>query len=273
MDERIVSVGIQVGDTLRTYTGLAIKTTGTKYANPTQNECEVTITNLSKTVRDQILTEASPFVRTTIRKRLIVDAGRVSYGTSRLFLGDIVEVKPTQPPDIGLTLKAKTGNFNKGTMVSRTGGKSSSLKTLASQVAASNGLTLDFQATDKQIANYSHTGSTDKEVDKLGLSGGVSTYVDDGKLVVADVNVPLNGSVRYLSKDSGMIGIPEITEYGIKVTMLYDNMTGLGTELDVTSVMYPTCNGKYVVYKLSWDLATRDTPFYLVAEAKRLNNG
>lgn len=273
MDPRIVSVGIQVGDQLRTYTGLAIKATGTKYANPTANECEVVIYNLSKTTRDQLLTETSPFNNSAIRKKLIVSAGRESYGISQIFSGDIVSAIPTQPPDIGITIKAQTGHFNKGKVHSRTGGKKQSLKALAGQVAASNGLTLDYQADDKQISNYSHSGAAGKEIDNLGLAGGVQAYQDDDRLVVSNINQPLTGKLRTLNKDSGMIGIPELTEFGCKVKMMYDNQTTLGTALDITSEIYPTANGRYVVYKLGFELATRDTPFYLVAEAKRLTNG
>ena len=273
MDDRIVSISIQVGDELRTYTGLQIHTTGTKTANPTQDEAEVDIFNLARNIRDSLLTETSPFNNSKTRKQLIIEAGRESYGKSVIYKGDIVSAVPTQPPDIGIKIKAQTGNFHKGTIVSRTGGKSQSLKTLAAQVAKTQGLNLNFQATDKSISNYSHSGAATKEIDQLGFAGGVNAYQDGDTLTIANINQPLTGKVRDLSKDTGMIGIPEITEYGIKVRMLYDNQTTLGTKLNVTSEIYPTCNGSYVVYKLEWDLATRDTPFYLIAEAKRLTDG
>lgn len=271
IDDRLITVGIEVDGQLKEYTGLAIKTTGTKYGNPTQNECEVEIFNLAKSTRDYILTEANPFENKDKRKKLVLKAGRESYGTSQLYIGDIVEAIPSQPPDIGLKIKALTGNFEKGKIKSTAHGAKASLSQIAKGVAARNGLKLDMQASDKQIANYSHSGAVAKEVDKLGWTGGVNAYVDDDKLVIKEINQPLNGDVRYLSKDSGMIGIPELTEYGVKVKMLYDNKTTLGTALDVTSDIYPTATGQYVVYKLSWELCSRDTPFYLVAEAKRLD--
>lgn len=273
MDDRIISVSIQIGDELRTYTGLHVHTTGTKTANPVQDEAEVDIFNLARNVRDSLLTETSPFNNTQTRKKLIISAGRESFGTSVIYTGDIVSAIPTQPPDIGIKIKAQTGNFHKGTVVSRSGGAKMSLKGLAGQVAKTQGLKLNYQADDKTISNYSHSGAATKEIDKLGFSGGVSAYQDGDTLVVANINQPLTGEVRDLSKDSGMIGIPELTEYGIKVRMLYDNQTKLGTKLNVVSEIYPTCDGSYVVYKLEWDLATRDTPFYLIAEAKRLTNG
>ncbi len=66
-----------------------------------------------------------------------------------------------------------------------------------------------------------------------------------------------------------MIGIPEFTEQGIKVKMLLDNQTKLGGGLRITSSIYPAVNGDYVIYKLGFDIATRDTPFYYIAEAAR----
>ena len=89
-------------------------------------------------------------------------------------------------------------------------------------------------------------------------------------LVVKDASIPITGSTRILSAETGMIGIPEFTERGIKVKFLIDNQTKLGSAIDVRSVQYPAANGIYVIYKLGFQIASRDTPFYYVAEAARL---
>ena len=73
-----------------------------------------------------------------------------------------------------------------------------------------------------------------------------------------------------LNLDSGMIGIPELNEEGVKVTFLLDNLTTLGSALEITSELYPAANGNYTIYKLGFNIASRDTPFYYVAEAKRI---
>jgi len=254
---------------MKFYEGLNITASGTKYANANQNECEVKITNVDKATRDYLLTETSPINDNRTPKKLIVQAGRKSTGVSTLYEGDITSAVGSQPPDIIVCIKAKTADFQKGNIVGRSAKGKTPLSNIAKNVAADLGLKLDFQATEKQISNYSHSGAALKQVDRLGTTGAVSAYINNGTLVVKDINVPLKGRTRVLNIDTGMIGIPEFTEQGIKVKMLFDNQTDLGYGLEITSIMNPAANGLYVVYKLGYEVANRDTPFYLLAEATR----
>jgi hypothetical protein len=269
LDPRIVKIGIEINGQIRYYEGLAVTASGTKYANPIQNECEIKITNLAKETRDFILTESSPLNANRTRKQVYVEAGRESYGTAILFQGDIVSVTGGQPPDITITIKAQTGAWEKGNIVAVGQPGQAKLSAIAGQVAGSMGLTLDFQAKDKNVSNHNFTGAALKQVDKLGTAGAVNAYVDDGRLVVKDYNIPLSGRVRVLDMDSGMIGVPEFTEQGIKVKFLLDNQSVLGGGLRIKSKTNPAADGDYVIYKLGFEVASRDTPFYYIAEAVR----
>jgi len=269
LDPRLLRISVEVNGQLKTYDGLAMTASGTKFANANQNECEVKITNLDKTTRDYLLTETSPFNKNKSKKLLIVEAGRVSTGYSLVFQGDITNVTGGQPPDITLTLKAKAGDYAKGDIISRSMPGTMPLSAIARSVAADLGLSLVFQAQDKNIQNFSYTGSAAKQVEMLGTYGKVNAYVDDGSLVVKDYNAPLANRVREVNLDTGMIGIPEFTEQGIKVRMLFDNQTVLGGALRVRSKLNPAADGDYTVSKLSFELASRDTSFYYIAEATR----
>lgn len=270
LDPRLLRVGFEVDGRLKWYDQLQISASGTKFANPLQDECTVKISNLDKVTRDYILSETSPFNASRTPKRLIVEAGRVSTGYSRIFLGDITAASPSQPPDIAVTVKALTGNSKKGKIVANSQPATAQLQDVAKQVAGDLGASLRFEATPKQIGNYSFTGGALNQVGKLGEAGDVNAYLDGNVLVVKDGNVPLTGRTRILTAETGLIGIPETTEQGLKVKMLYDSQTTLGTGLIITSKIYPAVDGTYIVYKLAFDLANRDAPFYLTAEAKRL---
>jgi len=269
LDPRIVLIGIEVNGVLKTYDDLYVIASGTKYANANQNECEVKIANLDKATRDYLLTETSPFNKNRRRKLLRVEAGRRSTGTALVYQGDITSATGSQPPDIMLTLKSATGDYLKGDIVSRSSAGATPLRSLAQRIAADLRLSLQFEAKDKQIANYSFAGGALKQVDQLGVMGRVNAFVDDGKLIVKDYNVPLAGRTRVLNKDTGMIGIPEFTEYGVKVRMLFDNQTVIGGGLDIRSEMNPAADGLYTVSKLGFEIASRDVPFYYIAEATR----
>lgn len=273
LDPRLLRISVEINGQLKSYEDLDMTASGTKFANANQNECEVKITNLDKTTRDYLLTETSPFNKNKTRKILRVEAGRVSTGYSLVFQGDITNAVGAQPPDITLTLKAATGDFAKGQIVSRSQAGVVPLRNVAARVAQDLGLSLAFQATPKQVSNYSFTGSAAKQVGQIGQLARVNAYVDDGALVVKDWNTPIADRVSEVNLDTGMIGIPEFTETGIKVKLLFDNQTVLGGALRVTSRLNPAANGLYTVAKLGFELASRDTPFYYIAEAVRASNG
>lgn len=270
IDPRVIKVGIEFQGRLKVYSDLDIKVSGVKFANPLQNECTVEISNVEKETRNFILTETSPFNSVRTPKRIVVEAGRLNTGASQVFIGDVVSSSVSQPPDIKLTLKALTSDAKKGDIVARSGGDKISLRALSEIVASDIGANLEFQATDKTLENYSFTGGALKQVNELGKAGLVDVFVDDNTLIVKDMNAPLSGVTRVLNKDTGLIGIPELTEHGVKARFLWDNQTRIGGAMSIESEINPTLNGDYAIYKLSYELANRSEPFYYIAEGKRL---
>lgn len=269
-DQRIINVGIEVRGKLTMLENVGVRVSVVKTDNSIQNECEVAIANLDQKTRDFILTETSPLNKVRTPKRVVVDAGRASYGTARIIVGDIISSGITQPPDIWLTLKALTGNYYSGQVITNAQAATAPMSAISKSVADSMGLVLNFQATDKNVSNFTHNGSAIAQVQKLGQLGDYSAYVDDNVLVVKDKIVPLAGVNTILSAESGMIGIPEVSPYGVKVKMLVNNTTKLGGAITINSKLNPAANGTFCIYKLSYEIANRDTPFYCIAEAYKI---
>lgn len=269
IDQRILRVGIEVSGQMQFFEGLAITAKGAKVANDISNTCDVSIMNLSKAVRNYILTETSPFNKNKTPKRIVVEAGRVSTGTSRMFMGEIISASPTQPPDIGLDIKAQTGAFKKGVLVARSGTAKEKLSSLSEKVAKDLDTTVEFEATDKFIANYSYSGGALRQITALMQAGDIDVFQDDDTLVVKDVGKPRRNRVKIINANTGMVGVPEVTERGIKVQFLFDQDTALGGAISLTSELNPALNGNYTIYKLDFDLASRETPWYYTAEASR----
>lgn len=270
LDPRIVRVSVEVNGKLKIYSSpLSITVNGTKYGNALQNEAEIVLENLDRATQDYLLTETSPYNLNRTPKSVTVEAGRVSYGTAVIYRGNIVSSQVTQPPDIGVVLKCLTGNFNKGNILTRNQPGLATLSQISSQIAQDTGTILNFQATDKNVSNYAYAGPALNQIGVVGSMGNINMFVDDNTLVVKNAFIPLNNTLKILSAETGMIGIPEFTEQGIKVKFLLDNRTTLGGGLRIISKMYPAANGDYVIYKLGFQIATRDTPFYYIAEAAR----
>lgn len=269
LDQRLVRLGVEVGGEIRWYSDLAIWASGTKFGNENQNEAEFKIANLDRETRNYLLTETSPFNKNKAKKKIYLDVGRESYGTARLYAGEITSATISQPPDITLTLKAATSDNQKGNVISRAQPGMAKLSSISKQVATDIGAQLVFEASDKLLSNYSFAGAALKQVDKLAKAGSVDAFIDDEILVVKNMGVPLENRMTVLNLESGMIGQPEFTERGIKVTYLIDRDTTLGGALKVESKLNPAVNGTYNIYKLGFDVASRDTAFYFVAEASR----
>lgn len=270
IDLRRVRIGIEIDDKIHLYEGLRVRATGTKHTNPLQNECQVTLNGLNARTRDFILTETSPFNENRTPKRLIVEAGRVSAGLFAIYIGDIVSADVASPPDVELTIRAKTNNANAGKIITYSGAPMMQLSAIAQQVADSNDLRLEFQATDKNIANYSFSGAASRQVTRLAEAGGVRAYVDDRTLFVKDRDQPAEGRRRVLSMNSGMVGIPKPTDKGVEVSYLIDGESDLGGQLTLESKMNASLNGDYVIDQLKFEIASHDDPFFYTALCTRL---
>lgn len=269
LDPRLLKIGIEVDGKIKTYQNLAMHARGMKYANANQNECEVTIFNLDKSTQDYILTETSPYNQNRVQKLVTVEAGRVSYGTTKIYEGNVVSSYPSQPPDIGVTLRCLTGNFLKGDIISRRQPGTIPLSKIAAEIAKDLDLKLIFQTEDKNIANYSYSGNALGQIDRLAEMGSIQAFADDGVLIIKTLGLPLSNIRTTVNAKTGMIGIPELTERGIKVKFLLDKKTTLGGAMEVGSKIYPAANGSYVIYKLGFAVSNRETPFYWIAEGQR----
>lgn len=271
-DPRLLRVGVEVGSNLVWYEGLAIEVTITKVANATANEATVKIANIHKDTRNRILTETSPWNKFAVRKRIIVEAGRQSYGMARIYTGDIMAADVTQPPDIGVTLTAKTNAWNKTQVATRSYAGLVQARTVAEDIAASMGLSLQFDIQDKQLSNYAFSGAKSAQLQKLAEIGRVNAYIDDDRLIIKPLGTAIAESVSttdVLSADSGLVGIPEVTEQGIKAKMMFEPYSKCGGTLRVQSVVNPAANGEYVIFKMTYDLSNRNEQFYNTIEAHK----
>jgi hypothetical protein len=266
-DPRLLSVQIEINGQLTTFNeGFWIRCKGEKFANAVQNKCTVEIANLQESTRNYLLTETSPFNQLKTPKVCNVLVGRKSTGLFLLYTGNIMDTKISQPPDITLKLECGTGHAKKGSVGRRSGGKVSKLSTLAGGIASNLGLSLRMEAPDTSVANYAHSGNALDEVDKIGKAGKCDAYVDDAHLILKLSNTPLSGSVLNLSAQTGMVGVPEITDKGLKVKFLYDSTVKLGGGLQITSKLNPSANGLFVIFKLRFDVSSRENEFYYEAE-------
>lgn len=257
------------------YERLAMSVKGTKMTSDISNVCEIRIANIKKEVRDKLLTEGTPYSRTKPPKNsILIEAGRKSTGFHQVYVGDITTVNVTQPPDIWLVIRSITGKQNKNTSVVLAMAGKSQFRLIADLVAKELGATLEFTAADKTVSNFTFSGSADKLISSLSeISRGVDAYLDDDRLVVKPRFDPISGGDFVINIDTGLVGIPEFIDLGVRCTVLLRSEIRLGQRIQLTSAAYPAVDGAYVIYRLGFDLANRDSPFYYIVEASNPDLG
>ena len=272
LDNRVVIATITIDGDATTYQGISIEAKGIKVSNTIMGQCDVTILNVKREDRERILKETNPFFGTGKTISISIEAGRESYGTTVLYTGTVFRSRATPKPNVGLALKCIQGYDNRAKIVSRSATEITDLSSIARWVAEDNGYNLSFEITDKKIARYSFTGSAQASLNQLAeLTDGANVYVDNKTLYIKESGKPAGGlPVRILDKTSGLLSA-EGTEYGVKVKMLFDSVTKIGGQIDLTSELDPSLNGSYVVRKLPFHITSRGQPFYYVAECNRVD--
>ncbi len=277
LDPRLLRVTIFLDGVQQvpSYERLAISVKGTKYTSAISNICEIRIANIDKETRDRLLTEGTPYSRLAPpRNSILIEAGRESLGFHQIFRGDITTVNVTQAPDIWLVMRAITGKQRKTTTTTLSQNGTAKFSLISSQAAEQLEVSLDFRAPDKDVANFSFSGSLEKLVTTLGtISLGVDAYLDDDRLIVKPRFDPESSEVIPISIETGLVGIPEFIDLGVRCTVLLSSEIRLGQRIRLVSAAYPAVDGDYVIYRLGFDLANRDSPFYYIVEASNPDLG
>lgn len=270
IDPRLINLGIIIDGEISWYRNLYIHAKGMKFSNTNAGQCEITIFNLKKSSRERILRETNPLLSNRKLISVVLEVGRVSYGTKTFYQGSVFRSEATPKPDTGVRLKCIIGQNNKSKIVTRSANKLTKLSSIAKWVADDAGYGLSFEITDRNIRSYSFTGSAQSQLHQLEDLANAEVFVDNNTMYVKNINKALGSRVvRKLSAQSGLLEATG-TEVGAKMTMLWDPVTNIGGRIDLKSVINPSLNGSYVVFKLGFDVSTRSEPFYLSAECRRL---
>lgn len=268
LDFRILRVTFEDEGVIDVFEKDAITVKGQRTGSWVQNQAEITIANIDKDVRDRLATKYRPenqLSRERIEKKgfVFVDVGRDSYGTFRLFEGNIMLIGLTPPPDIQLIVTVNSNYFSKSELASKNFGDINTVKGIADSISKDMELELDFQVeNDISVGNLTYYGDVAGQVRLLSDMPYIDAYVDNGKLVVKDTGSPVSENPIYINVDTEMIGIPKFTDAGINVTILIKAGVRVGSLIRIRSEKYPATNGDYVIVSLGIDAANRDSPFY-----------
>lgn len=265
-DPRIVRVTIEIDGTVQEFTNVRIDARGTKYRSALMSQAEIRIFNLTRENQQWILTRASPQQKppaplTPINVTL--EVGRESYGTFTLFQGSAFAAGITQPPDMGIVLQSLTNNFQLANTSAVSFPETSTLGQIAGQLAKDMGCTLQMRSENpaRQIVNYSFTGSTQKQMQRLNEMG-VIAHIDNKTLIIVDPEQSRSTGVILIDSLGGLVGVPQATSSGAACKTMIERGIEVGGEIELISQLNPAANGNYIIQQLDFELSNRDQPFF-----------
>lgn len=246
-----------------------------------QNTATISVWNLTKAHRKQLGEEFDK-----IELKVGYEGGKVET----LFKGDIRDVTTTkETADVKSEMECGDGDeaINK-TGVSKTFPKGTKPKEVVEHITgqmkgASKGEIKgldDLPAYKRPVSIY---GWAFREMDKLGREHGFYWSIQNGR-VQAVKNDKTLGGATVISRETGMIGIPEVTDKGCKVKCLIQPGLEPGKEIDVRSDFLDEESGRdkrksddgggiFRIASVSFSGTNRGEEFYAEVEGNRVEGG
>ncbi|HEM9000903.1 TPA: hypothetical protein U2T46_002977 [Burkholderia cenocepacia] len=265
-----------------------------KDALSTQSKATIEVANLSKSVREKLLSNNNAYAK---RKRqegqlpgtaidVEVKAGYAEPAgagpvlnrqkgepLSTVFTGQIALVDPIDgPPDTRVRITCYTRQIDKSAWIQRTPPSVGTYRDFVLYVNRELGLPSDpivDSVLSEQQAPQNFMQSVirkDALVATLAAvdSNRVTAYIDDDRLVFKDIFKVLDVENRPTLTE--FIGMPMWSEWGVRFTHMFDASIKIGGGAILRSAMNPQVNGSdYVVASIDYDLTSRKGPFYVSA--------
>lgn len=284
MDKRICYIQIQTPSGDKEIHNIALKGRITCKMSETGSTCEISVANLAREDVEYLTTYTSPYVDQSKRKRINVFAGYESTGVGLIFSGDIYSALPEGLPDTWLKIKAKTEYYSQQDIITFQH-SGISVKNLAQNIASELKVDLVWRSKcEKTVDSFNYSGGKAKLIERLNNIPFITAFIQNNSLYVVDTNEEppeqedkaqvgsarkTAGMVKLISAESGMIGLPQPDEQGIKVKVLLDPSLRLADWVKIDSKRLPIVNGLYQVYEMTYDFATREPQYYIEVKAKR----
>ncbi|MGN6083166.1 baseplate hub protein [Trinickia sp.] len=256
-----------------------------------QNSAEITVFNLTQSLRQQLLSSFTAFNKRQIETgaanaadsycQVTITAGYLNSTSSALnngdpnngnnstiiFQGAIVHVEPIgAPPNQGVMIHCFEHQINKLKFITGFAPSSTTFKSYVQWAGAQMGVDRVVCQTSYDNKVISNPGGSAHTVEDLLLDiqslyrPAVAAFIDNNDLIVTDINKVV--ASRGVTTVSEFIGMPLWTEYGVQFRSMFDPQILLAGQVNLKSTTNPSLNHSYIVSSLDYDLASRDEAFY-----------
>lgn len=269
---------------------LALRVSIRKAALSIQNMATVEVMGMSTSLRVQLLSQFTAWHKRQVSTGQVpqdwisikIEAGYYKSGSSSaqassqastIFVGQVATVDPVSaPPNIGVRICCFTRQIDKTAYLTQMAPTNTTYYNLVAFAAKQMGFGSNFicqtSYNNKIITNAFRTIYTQGAL-LMGIQDlyrpNVAAFIDDDQLIVKDRNAIINPAD--IPQVTEFIGTPDWNEWGVSWQSLMDTSIKLAGAANLTSLMNPGINGKYVITEIEYQLTSRDEPFYLKAMA------
>lgn len=236
--------------------GLRVKFNIKKDVKPDNNYCRLEIYNLSPDTRRKVTNESDALVR--------IQAGyRENVGLVEICQGNISAVShAVSRPDVITTIHCKDGfAATRTNLISVSYGDGTPLYTIIENLTEELGLPVRFTAYDRNAilqSGFSYLGSIRDCLDLLSTQFDFQWSIQDGQLLILEMDGNTNRQAVLLSPDTGLIAEPEevVSERDLDEPARgeYDVLSLLQPQLnigDIVVIQSGALNGNFVVNEIN----------------------
>lgn len=273
LNKRVCFIEVETNDNgrreLKRLDGLAIKGRVSRKMGSILSEAKLSVANLKQSQLEYLTTYTSPYINPSVRKKINIYAGYENSGWGRIFTGDIYKALPDGMPDTWLNIEAKSLFYQNRIPLSY-GLQNVSMEEAGKSIANNLGLSFEWQATSKKTLDvFNFCGSQAQMIKEYNELDDVIMFEDNGVLKVVDkIAKRENRSAKLISPQTGLIGLPEPDQFGVKLKCLLDASLFCGDWIQLVSEKLPVVNGYYQIYTIDFDFASREQQFYCEIYAK-----
>lgn len=206
----------------------------------------------------------TPFIPVEIRIGRASDTG--SELPNRIFVGCICTTNMTNPPNINVQIQCATNQNDRAQLSAVNYPKTGTFENLVNWSAGQLGLTpiydVDGGPRTVRVQPKIYNVAALPVMLQAMYRKDIAVYIDDDKLIVKSIFKALNGPVIDVNVNTGLIGVPAMTEWGVRFMTLADVAVKIGGAVKLTSIMNPALNGTYVVTSVEYTLESRGNSWY-----------
>ncbi len=188
----------------------------------------------------------------------------------RVFLGAVISASSTMPPDIISSLDCATSQNARVDLTAYGMPYKSPLKVLCQWCADQLQVKLVYAATGNPTSispqRLMSIASLPAELNRM-FSDKLAIHLDDGELIVRDINMAMEYPQIDVNRATGLVGMPTFYEFGVAFTTMADLPIRLGGSVKLESKMNPSVDGEYVVTSINYELETRSNNWYAYYKA------